>query len=453
MSYLPDTVMYSTGEMKEVSRNKFKIFSVSADQASASKIVNYVLPENALIDTKSIKLFFDVECLSPGSAGGVGDVVFAKLPNYSSTMLQRVEVFCNGIQLSSSSDYNVVAQAIRLGESNISKDNSVDRCLQHSYITGNEANDHESLCVQEWNNFFDGSSRWINSGLLGAISIRATYAPNSVLVPKQTGQPVGTNLTTADAIANAQQMSYVVTNQYMTVDTATLSSLYTDLLRERLDAGGLSFNYPETYIFQNDGIPASTNSSNSLRFALSSGCINKCLAFFRDSNATGVVGIPAHTLPNASGVAAEIANCLRFRSYSGQTLLAGAATYQYLINNVNHAQFRESWFDLLADVAYSCDKISADNSGSLITSTASYNDGKFIAPVMLEFPTEGTRIQSGYNSRGVNTQCVFQTAGCVVPVATVSPDLNDSGSASAYVVALTTAKLIIQKGRDLIVQY
>jgi len=454
MEYLPESVMYATGEMKEVSRNKFKIFSVSADTASAGKIVNFVLPENALIDTKSIKLFMDVECTSPGTAGGAGDIVFAKLPNYSSTMLSRVEIFCNGIQLSSSTEYNTMAQVLRLGESNISKDNSVDRCLQHSYITGDPANDDETLCIQEWISFFNGSTRWINTGLLGAVSIRCTYAPNSVLVPLQTGQAVGDVFTTADALANAQLMSYSVSNQYLTCDTCTLDPLYNALLRERLDAGGLSYNYPEMYIFQNDGIPASLNSSNSLRFALSSGCITKAFGFFRDSNASGVVGVPAHTLPGASGVAAETANCLRFRSYSGETVKSGAATYHWLVNNVQHAQFRESWFDGLADVAYVQDKVSVDNSGSLITSTASYNDGKYIFPLMLEFPTgRRTGIQSAYNSRGINTQCVFQTAGCVVPAASVSPDLNNSGSASAYVVVCTVAKLVIQKGRDLVVQY
>jgi hypothetical protein len=454
--FMPESIMYATGEMKEVSRNKFKIFTVSADTASQGKIVNFVLPENALIDTRSVKMFFDVACTGSAANGGAADVVFGKLPNYSSTLISRCEIYANGVQLSAgSSEYNTIAQVLRLSESNINKDNSVDRCVQHSYITGDDASDDETLCINEWCNFMgQGSTRYLNTGLIGSVSIRLTFAPNSVLVPKQTAVDVGDNFTSAAALANAALITYAVSQMYMTCDTISLDPLYNDFLRERLEAGGLSYNYPEQYTFQQDGIQANANSSTALRFALSSGCINKCFGLYRDQNYSGVVGIPAHSMPDASGVSALTANCLRFRSYSGETVKAGTANWEWQVNNVKYPQFRSSWVNGLADVAYSQDKVDPDNSGTLITSTTSYNDGKFVFPLLLEMPTgRGVGIMSAFNSRGINSQMVYQSASQNVPVASTTPDLNNSGVASAFVVACTTAQLRIQLGRDLVVVY
>ncbi len=459
MEYLPESIMYAVGEMKEVSRNKFKIFTVSADSASSGKIVNYVLPENALIDTKSVKLFMDVKCEGSAAAGTPAtDTVYGKLPNYSSTLISRVEIYANGVQLSAgSSEFNTISHMLRLSKSNINKDNSIDRCLQHSYITDDDANDEETLCINEWGESFmgAGSTRYLNTGLIGSISIRCTFAPNSVLVPKQIGVDLGEQLTTADAVSNARELKYSVSNMYMTCDTLSLDPLYQDLLRERLEQGGLAYNYPETYSFQLDGIQGdTTNSSTALRFALSSGCITKCYGTYRDQNYSGVVGVPCHSLENASGVASETANCLRFRSYSGETKKAGSANWEWTLNNVKYAQFRSSWVNGLADVAYSQDKVDPDNNGTLITSTESYNDGKFIFPLMLEMPTgRGVAIQSSFNSRGINSQMVYQSAQQVIPPASTAPSQKNSGVASAFVVACTVAQLRIQLGRDLVVVY
>jgi hypothetical protein len=457
--YLPESIMYAVGEMKEVSRNQFKIFTTSADTASAGKIVQFSLPENCLIDTKSVKMFMDVACqgVIDASAPPVPtDDIFAKLPNYSSTLISRMEIYANGQQLSAGSSlYGTIAQVLRLSESNINKDNSTDRTLQHSYIDGAQADDDETLCINEWVGFMgQGSTRYLNLGLIGSVTVRLTFSPNSVLVPLQRGQNVGDNFTTANALANAQGISYSVSNMYFLCDTLSLDPLYNDLLRERLEQGGLAVNYPEMYSFSLDGIQASPNQSAQLRFALSSGCITKCFATYQDSNANGVIGVPAHNLPAASGVAAQIANCLRFRSYSGQTVKAGTANWEWVVNNVKYGQFRASWFNGLANLAYAQDKVDVDNSGCLVTSKPEYNDGKFVYPLLLEMPTgRGVAIQSSFSSRGINSQMVFAGNSLVVPPASVSPDLNNSGSASCFVVASTVAQLRIQLGRDLLVVY
>ena len=448
MEYLPESVMYATSEMKEVSRNRFRLETVSADTASPGRIITFNLPENAMLDMKSLRFFFDVACTGSSANGGAGDVVFGKLPQNASSLISRVEVYINGVQVQQgASEYNTIAQALRLGKSNIDKDNSTERALGHSYITADDANDDETVCVSEWKGFLqEASTRYVSSSLLGQIQIRISLAGTSVLVPKQTGVAYGVDLS-ADAKLNAQLMNYTVSNMYFTIDSVSLDPMYNAMLRKRLEAGGLELNYKEYYSFQLDGITASASST---RFSLSSGCIDKIYALYRDANYTET-GVRAHLLPNAQGVSAVSSNALRFRSYSGDTKKVGNSRWNWSVNNVKYPQYQASWIDGLADVGYAQDKVDADNSGSLITSKESYNDGKFVYPLLLEMPTgKGVAVQSGYNSRGVNTQMVFQSSAQTIPA---SDGNTNTGVISCFVVAETTAKLMIALGRDLAVQF
>ena len=452
MEYLPESVMYATSEVREVARNKFKLETVSSDTAGPNRIITFNLPENSMIDMRSLKFFADIACEGSAAAGVATDEVFGKLPGHISSMIARVEVYINGVQVQQgASEYNTIAQALRLGVSNIDKDNSIDRALSHSYITDDDKNDDETICVGEWCGFLNElSTRYLNTGLLGQIQIRLTWAGNHVLVPKQKAVPLGLDLTTVAAETNAQAIKFAVSNMYFTADTITLDPMYNALLRKRLESGGLELNYKEYYSFQLDGITGGTGATSaSTRFSLSSGCINRLYSIYRDMNYTSV-GKPSHLLPHAGGVAAYQSNGLRFRSYSGDDKKVGNARWQYSVNNVKYPQYQASWIDGLADVGYAQDKVSHYNNGTLITSKESYNDGKFVFPLLLELPTgRGVSVQSGYNSRGINTQMVFQSQAQSIPTA----DQINSGSISSFVIAETTAKLMIALGRDLAVQF
>lgn len=453
MEYLPDSVMYATSEVREVARNKFKLETVSSDSAGPNRIITFNLPENSMIDMKSLKFFADIACEGSSAAGVAADEVFGKLPSHVSSMIARVEVYINGVQVQQgASEYNTIAQALRLGVSNLDKDNSIDRALGHSYITDNDADDDETICVSEWCGFLNElSTRYLNTGLLGQIQIRLTWAGNHVLVPKQKAVPLGVDLSSAAAITNAQAIKYAVSNMYFTADTITLDPMYNAMLRKRLESGGLELNYKEYYSFQLDGITGGAGATSaSTRFSLSSGCINRIYSIYRDMNYTSV-GKRSHALPNAAGTSAYQSNALRFRSYSGDSKKVGQARWQYSVNNVKYPQYQASWMDGLADVSYAQDKVSHYSNGHLITSKESYNDGKFVFPLLLELPTgRGVSVQSGYNSRGINTQMVFQSQAQTIPPAAGQ---IDSGSISSFVVAETTAKLMIALGRDLAVQF
>jgi len=462
--YLPDSAQYVVKEVSEVSRNQFKLETVSSDTAGPNRIITFNLPENAIIDLKSLKFFADVAC---SGAGAGADQVFGKLPQHASSLIAGLEVYINGQQVQNrASEYFTIAQAERLAKSNIDKDNSTDRSLSHSYITGDDADDDETVCISEWVGFLsDASTRYVNTGILGQIQIRLSLSGNFALVPKQKSVDLGLPFTSGAAGTNAQSISYSMSKMYFTCDTISLSPMYNEALRSRLMNGGLELNYREFYSFQLDGIQAGNSIGSSTRFSLSSGCINRLTGIYRDASYTEIKR--SSKLPNANGVSAYTSNALKFRSYAGSgvagqpaTKKSANTTWKFLVNNVSYPQFNASWMDLLGNVAYGVDKVDQDNSGTLITSKESYNLGKFLAPCLLEMPTGfGVAAMSGYNSRGINTQMVMQCAAQLIPLngqptATGGDDGDlNTGAVSSMVIADTTAKLMIESGRSLAVQF
>ncbi len=446
MSYTPETLQYMTYNIDEVSRNKFRLETVSADTAQAGRIVTFNLPENCILDCKSLAFFADIECF--GATVGAA-TVHAKMPPHISSMISRLEVFCNGIALNQGcSEYNTVCQALRLGQSNLDKENSIDRALSHSFVTNNAASDNETICMREWRGILgECSTRYLNLSALGQIQIRLTWAGNNVLVPKEGANNVGTDLT-ADGLTAAQSMRYEVSSMYFTCDTITLSPLYNASIRARLENGGMAVNFKEYYTFQLDGI---NGTGASARFSLSSGCINSVLSLYRDMSYSSV-GVKGHEYTNTALAPSYSSNYLRFRSYSGDTKLVGANSgrYQYSINNVKYPQYLSTFMDLLNEVSYSNDKVSQSTEGNLITSREAYNDGKFLAPVLLSLPTgHGCKVTAGYNSRGINTQMVFQGQALTIPVAGQA----DTQQISCFTIVDSTATLMIKLGRNLAVQY
>jgi len=448
-SYMSPDLSYAVASISEVSRNSFRLETVSAADASPNRIITFNLPESSTYDSKSLKFFFDITC-SGANTGLAADQVFAKLPCNASTLISRVEVYCSGVCLSQgAAEYFTTTQICRNSKSNLAKLNSTDRLLSHSYQTTNDVSDVETICISEWSGFLNElSTRYLNTGILGQLQIRITLAGAFVLSPKQLAVAMGVNLS-AGAKTNAALMTYSITNMYFTVDSISLDSMYNASLRRSLETGGLAINYKEYYNFQLDGLQTSANASSSTRFSLSSGSIDAVYGIYRDANYNSV-GIRSFAVTNPM-TSATISNVQRFRSYSGQSLVAGVARWQYRINNVAYPQFLSTWVDLASIVAYAQNKTGQDHSGGLITTKESFNDGYFQAPLLLELSTDkGVSVMSGLNSRGINSTMVLQVTGQVIPA---SDGETNSGVAQCFVLVETTAQLRIELGRDIAVMW
>jgi len=445
--FIPEDAMYAVAEMKQVSRNTFKLETSSATTAGPNRQVTVNLPENAILDMKSFRFFFRATCV--GSTENAA-VVRAKLPGHASSMLQRVSVFINGQQVQQgSAEYHTIAQALRLTGSNIDHDNSIGRLCSHAWIDDDDAaDDDEQIVVQDWCGFLNESStRYLNTGLIGSIQVVLTFSGNDALVPLEVGNNVGDDLT-ADGKIAAARMTYSVSDMYFSIASVSLDPMYNEMLRERLQAGGLQVNYKEYYFYELGNI---TGGAGSVRAALSAQSIDALHGAWRDSNHTSV-GIKGHALPNATGVSAYVSNQLRFRAYNnGVSKLPGAMRYNWSVNNVRYGQFQESLVDAACNAGYAADKVGV-NDGHLITSRGSFEDGKYVNSLLLAMPCKkGVAVKAGYDARGLNSALVWEVLNATNPGAVAAT--GETGILSAFFVASTTATLNIALGRDLLVTF
>jgi hypothetical protein len=462
--FLPENVRYLVDSMSQYSRNRFRLETVSSESASAGRIITVNLPEGACLDLSSFRLHYDVECSTTTSGTAT---CFAKLPNDASqSLISRVEVNLNGVAIQQGAqEYNTIYQMKKLSEGSLGRNASVGRAVAHSEINSEDnAEPKETLVVQDWAGFLgahERSTRFISSDIWGAISVRITLAPNSVLVPKIQGTDLGLPLGSADAVNASRNMTYSVDNIWFSIDSVSLNPIYNEMLRQRLASDNyLPLNYKEYYSFSLDSI---TSGASTPRFSLSSGSIDKLMGTYRDANYQ-TTGVQPLKLDDAGvGAGAYVANALRLRSFNKfasadlkQT--DGDLRYNWSVNNVQMPQYRATLTDALCDVNYVPDKVGMGAEGTLVCSKDSFNDGKFICNQILNHPTRhGVGVQSGFNSRGINTMMTWNVSGQAVPTKDPNPDngtgTQASGNLSAFVVLETTAQVRAGIGKNIAVLF
>ena len=101
MSYSPQ-LTYFLDRLSGFSTNIFKLEPQGSKTATPNVLTRITLPANALLNTRSFKLFFRA------TTTGVG----ARLPADISTLVDRVEVSAGGVQLSQGTNfYNTLVNA------------------------------------------------------------------------------------------------------------------------------------------------------------------------------------------------------------------------------------------------------------------------------------------------------------------------------------------------------
>jgi len=293
--FIPESCRYLVDSMSSYSRNRFKLQTVSAESASAGRIVVVNLPEQAIVDLQSFRLHMDAKT-TQATVGG--STVFGKLPNdAAATLIQRVEVNMNGIALNQGHpEWNTVYQMKKLAEGSIGRASTVDRLASGYEINTNKAIDDESLVLQDWTGLLgESSTRFLDLSLFGQAQIRITMAPNSVLVPLEDGAlpKIGDDLSVPDGVNAAKQISYSVDNIFFTIDSVSLNPIYSKMLRDRLENDDfLPLNFKECYTFSLDSI---NTGSSTTRFSVSSGSIDHFSATYRDSSYQ-TIGVKAKNL-------------------------------------------------------------------------------------------------------------------------------------------------------------
>jgi len=437
-------LVFATTQMTDYTRNRYRLDTTSATVASAGQIITVNFPEASLLDMKSFRFFFQVTC-SQANTGSSTDYVYARCPDDASTFIQKLEVYLNGVQVSSGqNEYNSMARLIKIGKSSNDRNSSYGQLTENAFITADSKAQVANLCVSEWNGFLnDLSTRFLPTSLMGQIQVRITLANNAVLVPATvvSGNAVIPTTLTAGQITNAATMSYSVSNIRFSVDAISVCPAYNEMLSQQLAREGLlKLNYKEYYTFLSANILSN-------RFALASTSIDTIYGSLRPAtyNANGQAATQVYSA-NSGGY---VCNYLAFQCFEPDTDIStpiSTFTTQFSINNVLMPQYLQSVEDCACDIAFSWDKVGLGAPGIIPTTRANFKTGFFEVPLVLNHPSGmGLSVRSGYNSRGVNSTMIWNMYNVAA--------LPGSGLYNNIVVCGTTAQLKIGIGRSLAVDY
>ena len=461
---LPENVDFGADILSGYSRNTFRIEPNSATKVSAGRIVQISLPENSVLDMKSLRMFGKVTCVAGKSAGG--DVILGVLPANIESLISSIEVFVNGVQVTqNSNEYNTICKVLKLGSYNQDAQLTTGNLVNHSKMMVTLPADKENIfggpgaqdnsgngeiadiCIDNWSNFLGtGATRFLPTDVLGSIVVRITLAPNSVLsgVIDEDDDKIFNDASLNSATTPP---SYTLDSPYFTIDSCVLPDAYSELLRRRLSQDEyLPLNYKEYYTFLTSGIAATTYSN---RFALSSGCINSLHAVQRlDShNVFGAAtDLERNNGPRApvgtTGATAE-GKFFTYKTFKAAAdYLDGDFKYQFNINNVANPQFLAGNKFAMANLPYVNNKLTPRTQGILVGGETAFCQGQAVYSCMLSHPDMSAKVMSGLNSRGINSQFYFQVQGLD------KIQVNHTTPISSLVVVDTTAQLRIAASRQ-----
>lgn len=455
---LPSNLLFASDVLSGYSRNRFQLNTTSSDTASSGRIVTVNLPENALLDMKSLRFFFDCDA-GYEAASGVG-ALQGLLPQGAESLISKVEVYINGVQVQSgANEYNTTCHIKKIGYYNQDNQQTKGKLVNHAAIAeinGQQTNfmptdkgEKASLVVDTWCGFLNEiSTRFLPTDLLGQIQIRITFAADSVLSGVISGKDAG------DASLNSVTSPpvYSISHMYFTIDSIVVGDAYNSLLRSQLQNAYLPLNYLEYYMFSNGGI---TSNSYNNRWSLSSGSIDKLYAIQRKEDynqfgaATEVADTSSVNLSPLQAVGNKfVGKYFTYKSFkAGRDSENGTLRYQWQINNVSYPQYEARNLEAMADLAYVNDKTGYTPVGVLAASPTAFCRTQAVYPLVLNHPELGLHTMSGFNSRGVNSFMTFSMKGLD------DAQVSNTNKIESVILVQTTAQLRVSAGRALAVSF
>lgn len=185
---IPPNLNYFLDRLQGFSTNYFKLETQNQSTATSGSIVSLDLPDNALINLKSLKILCNVS--TSGTTAGARLVPIDNL-------VEKIEISCGGAVLSQGSNFtNVLLDAmVKMGAKHC--DPSMghpemvrQKAYDYNGITALSTTDNEvysdfpftNFCISNFLGFLDSASPSIlDLSLLPSLRIRLTMAPNNVL--------------------------------------------------------------------------------------------------------------------------------------------------------------------------------------------------------------------------------------------------------------------------------
>ena len=446
MSVMESALSYYSKKFSGYTTNTFKIQpSGKTSGITANDIIVISVPSNAIVDLRSFKLFFNAGITTAQAADNN-----QRLPAKIDSLFSRVEVLVGGVQVSQgNSFYNVLRHlkdAVCGDKTNpVNGHPDLVRIQSHS-ASSPLANDHPEeflgtdatlgsqyisttdspYCVDYWEGFLGTAEpRLLDTSLLGAVQIRITLAPNSVLTNSKGSQAVGTSLFADNSAVStivgpaAGSAEYEVKNLFSTIECINLAdesydAMLSDMMQER---SYLPIGFKNYYAFQQ----AHTGSS---KFQVSTQSLDRIWSAYRPSTTvTGTASIPtlrSHSVLSAPlPVAGYIQSPMRTKrsatiekyvapSFVFSTL-GPSTTYQLQINNAFIPQAPLTGPEL---ASYTASNLPPHEMLPEELSMAEYMLSSNVACTRLNMiNSEDNRIVSGLDCRNSNVMCSLNTTG------------------------------------------
>ena len=447
MQFVPKDVAFAVSKFEGWNSNCYRLETSGATSAGPNSIVTITLPSNSVIDLRSFKVHMDVATTADATST---NSIAGKLPADSSSLIQQCEVYCGGVQISQGfSEFNTVSRVKKLVHSSRDRESSIDNTLSHGLITYVDGVDDVSIIFKPHIGFFaESSTRYLPTSLTGDLSVRLTLASNAVLTYKEVSVAFPGNFSDPAARAAALNITYSVSSIHATCHVCTLGDMYESMLMDRLTQEEfLPVNIKEYYTFALHG---TTGAAHDVRFSLSATSIDRIYSVCRDANYQ-TPGIKARALPGATLSDANSSNFLFFKGFNNSNQKNGSLKYQFSVNNVQHPQFQATCLDAVHELTMISDSLGSTGRGNMLCSLSDWNNGKAIIPLQLQMPGQPVNVQSGYNSKGNNTQFSVSIQGQVVPTADAAAQIT--AALSTMVIVETTAQLRIAGSRQIAVAY
>ena len=442
--------------------NRFKLEAQSGTTGAPGNIVSVLLPDNSIIDLKSLRFLFDLKGKDLGSEG------YSVPGNDIRGVIQSLAVFINGVAVEQNMpDYNTLVRVLETAQNNTNRRGTVDNVLSNGIMyagtTLTEA-PHASYCIDQWRGFLgENTMRYIDTSLFGSIQIRITLAPGAAVVcPYSKNAPVGfSDISNCATEIQAGNLSYELTNIHFTVDCISLGFDYGRMLREaQQNFGVLPVNYREYYNY-----PMANQSSTTYtnRFQLGTQSLNALYGITRPAKydlggvqskdyVAGSAGTWAGATENtyAVGDTAFTNGYYTFPSLTdistqNKADLNGTFEYFWNCNNVQYPQTPGTAIQAAADLTFNSDKNDVKRDfGTLVTTMGDFKQSKFIVPLRLAF-NDDVALMSGYNTRGINSSISLT-------VRNLDTTLANNGYVS-QLFASTTATLRAEPGKALAISF
>lgn len=498
--YVPRAMRIAAERMSSFARNRFRLETVSTQKAGPGNIITVNLPENSLLHMNSLKMHARVttnalrDATTNTATGADTYCLISKLPPHCESMISRVEVYLNGVQVQQGTqEYNTICRVLGLTKKNIPYKNSAERAKNHPYMQIDPVVDDYSLVWDTWRGFLNESStEYLPTDLLGQIQIRITLAGTEVLsvinvgetgttkigageetVTKDPGNrrvtvfPDGSALPGWSSADNANlskytdvlatfNPKYTMSDIYFTIDVCQMDVVYGDMLRKKMaQRGYISLLYKEYYAFQTANI---TSSTANMRFSLSSGSVDCIYGLLRPGKYQNTKeNAIAFDSKNVNGTDSTEENympaSLAFQTYDKPQMdtddvnkVDGDLTYRFTVNNVSHPQWQAHVSNAIQDISYIGHKTER-SPGTLLQTRKDFNEVNGVFTCLLSVPGEPIGVVSGYDSRGISSQFTFDINNFK------APDSSNGETYAGMLIAETTQELRVAPGKNVAVSH